>query len=445
MKKLLLIVCLIIVASFSEAAAQSGMKYPELAKRLEMYFDKELVADVQKQMPQGSDYTIWGWDVGDFSGDGNLDVAMSVRIQSQKGRTMQVFLFVDVDGYLVKVGQFPYEFVELPLEIGVVIRDNACFVTKKRKQFDWTITGYTFDNGSIIYLDQYTTKRVGDLTQETYRNYVTMRGHEKYLQTKNGKQKFYADFMSIPSYSRGRLVYKGYADAMKVNEVDFVPKGAYWWTGEDDLSFSVSSAYDDENLYMTIKVKDDEVVTAACDTCIHDFVDLWIDIGTIDKKRDRFASVKDEKPEFREKAESGLFCFSLHPGDFLDVKPSYKVSSTDDMTATQRIAAKNIKLVTDLKNNGYMFRLKIPFTVFGWDAAPVDTTGITELGCSLLVHDYDNEFRPEEFTEKSNSVFDPRNPSTYGSLMLIPDGEWYGETDNIYREEILKSLLEYGF
>jgi hypothetical protein len=68
-----------------------------------------------------------------------------------------------------------------------------------------------------------------------------------------------------------------------------------------------------------------------------------------------------------------------------------------------------------------------------------------EIGCTFVVIDYDNEYRPEEKTEIATSAFIPYDPSTYGSLILIPDGKWYGKSENIFTEDVIKNLFEYGF
>ena len=61
------------------------------------------------------------------------------------------------------------------------------------------------------------------------------------------------------------------------------------------------------------------------------------------------------------------------------------------------------------------------------------------------MHDIDNEFRPEEETQIATSVFDKTDPSTYGSIMLIPTNKWYGSAINVYKDDIIKALNEYGF
>ncbi|MGA2298584.1 MAG: hypothetical protein ABSG15_13645, partial [FCB group bacterium] len=67
------------------------MRFAELAKKLEPYYDEDMIADIKKQLPQGSDYSIWGWDIGDYSGDGNNDLAVSIKIAGEKKRVSQVY------------------------------------------------------------------------------------------------------------------------------------------------------------------------------------------------------------------------------------------------------------------------------------------------------------------------------------------------------------------
>ncbi|MFP4369017.1 MAG: hypothetical protein ACLFR2_05505 [Candidatus Kapaibacterium sp.] len=446
MKFLKYIIIVLFVVGSGDALAQSGMKFGEMARKLDPYFDKALILDVKNQLPQGTDYSIWGWDVGDFSGDGYYDVAMTVKFATDKKRIVHVYMFVDIEGYLVNVGTFTYEFIDLPLEIGIIIKNNACLVTKKNKENDWEINGHTFDNGSLVRLDDYRTKQILNLTHERYVNYLELHNTEKYILTRNGMLEFSADYMVIPSYNRGRKVYKGYNDVAEVSTIEYVHHGAYDWEGFDDCSFKVSSAYDDEYLYMTVEVNDDKIITQKCDTCIADYVDVWLDVfSSPDSLSDRFSTKIKDRIIFRSVTDSGLYRFSVYPGDFLEQKPYMKISTTDEMQPYQSAAAKDMKVVTDYTNQGYILKFRIPFIILGFQGNPMKEKYITELGCTVVVNDYDNEFRPEEKTEIASSKFSSMNPSTYGSLMLIPPGKWYGKSSNIYEEEILRYLSEYGF
>ena len=90
--KLIYIIILITIPSilFSQ-----GMSFNEFAPKLQKYFDNKLIADIQNELPSDGAYQIWGWDVGDFSGDGYYDVAFSVRYKSDKGKKIRAFMFAD--------------------------------------------------------------------------------------------------------------------------------------------------------------------------------------------------------------------------------------------------------------------------------------------------------------------------------------------------------------
>ena len=442
MKKIYFILLLLISP---ELFGQSGIKFPEFTKRLDPYFDIAMVEDMRKQLPQGSDFNIWGYDVGDFSGDGHNDVAISLRLSGDRSRKMHVYLFADIDGFLQKVGQYSYDFVELPLEIGVVIRHNKCWVTKKNKQYDWIMDAYSFDNGALMKSETFATRRIGDFTYEKIRNFVDLYGTDKYIRTRNSEEVFYRKYLILPSYSRGRKIYKGYQAELYSDYIDYVHAGAYYWKGEKDCSFRVSSAHDDNFLYFSVDVNDESIVTQYCDTCITDMVDLWIDVN-IATNENRFAEYqKDGKITFRTGTDNGIFRISVNPGNFLEKEAWVKIATSDDLSPIQRAESKNIKAISNLTEKGYIVKFRVPFSFLGFATNPVSEKENLELGCTFVITDYDNEFRPEEKTEIASSVFSPFDPSSYGSLILVPHNNWYGESMNIYTEDIIKGLMEYGF
>ncbi len=425
--------------------SQGGMKFPEFSKRLEPYFDSELIADLEKRLPQGSNYSIWGWDAGDFSGDGNYDVAFTVKIAADNRKIVQVYMFVDIDGYLTEVSQMSYEYFELPLEIGIIIKQNTCFVTKKFKQFNWEIKGYRFDNGNINLIDQFTTEKLDKFTHETYDNFDKLQRGEKYVSTNKNDIKFQVNYVSVPSYSRGRQIFRGFPSEAIVDKIDFVTKGAYYWKGSDDASFTIKSAYDSEYLYLTLRVKDDFFIPLNCDNCSADYFEAWFDVTPL-KTESRFLKKSGDKLIFRDKDKgASIFCIKVYPGNFLEKFAFVKdVSSSEDLESFQKNAVKKIKAISSLKEDGYILKFRIPFAFFGYESAPVDTK-TTEIGFTVVYHDIDNEFRPEEETTICSSSFDPKNPSSFGSLLLIPNDKWYGSSENIFTEDIIKNLIDMGF
>ena len=444
--KLSFIIIIILLTSWSEARPQAGMKFQEFSKKLEYYFDSDMISDLEKKMPQGSSYAIWGWDVGDFSGDGINDVAFAVKVTSDKKKVVQVYQFVDIDGYLSLVEQLPFDFVELPLEVGVVIRSNICYITQKHKQFDWTIKGYRLKDGNLFMVDDFHTKRIDKYTNESYINYQSLTGTEKYQLLTNNKTSLKAKYLSVPCYKRGRTIYSGYSEQAESNDVDFVIAGAWYWKGFADASYSIKSAYDNENLYLTLNVIDDIFIPMNCDSCFGDYFELWFDLSQSALDANRFAKVSGEHVQFRTEEGKELYNLKVFPGDFLDKRAFIsEVSSTQDLESYQKDAIKNIKLSSSPRDNGYTIKLKIPFLLFGFEGAPVDKNSFTRIGFTAVYHDIDNEYRPEEESQIATSVFERLKPETYGEIIFVPQDKWFGQSENIYTIDIKRYLMELGF
>jgi hypothetical protein len=166
-----------------------------------------LIDDLQEAMPKGSEYRIWGWDAGDFTGDGNLDVAFSINVLGTRRKECVVYLFADVDGFLENVATYRVPYVSLPLEVGVVIKNTICYVAQKRKEEDWIMTGYRYVGGSVVMVDRFVSNTVQGFAHESYRNYQTLETSDRYLL--QAKPSFQTSFITIPCYERGRQVFAG--------------------------------------------------------------------------------------------------------------------------------------------------------------------------------------------------------------------------------------------
>lgn len=448
MKKFLYLFFILPFLFCTESSAQSGIGFNEFSKKLEPYFANELIEDIKEALPDKASYQIWGWDVGDFSGDSYYDLAFAVKMLRDKNKIMQVYMFVDNDGFMTKVGQLPFEYFELPLEIGVAIKNNTCFIMQKHQQFDWTVKGYNFNNGNLTLLNDFDTYRNNQYTIENTRDYDDCVTSEKYINTKNNTTAFLSQFVTVPCYERGKTVYKGYANSISTMFPEFVYQGAFYYTGDDDANFSIRSNYDSDNLYFSINITDDKVIPTRCDSCLGDFVELWFDFYPLATDKDRLLEDTQKNPVTpRNTASKYIYSISISPGDFLEIPPFVKcVKSTDSVTDEQKLSVKKIRSVSSLTKSGYNLKIKIPFEVFGYNPAPAEgATDSKSIGFTFVIDDVDNEFRPEEISKLATSEFDNTKPCTFGELKLIPKDKWYGQSQNVFHDNIIEVLNNFGF
>lgn len=429
-----------------QAGAQSGMSFEEFRPKLAPYYADELIADVELAMPQGATYRIWGWDVGDYTGDGFNDLAVSVYIVGSRKKECVVTLLADLDGFMTNISSQRVSFVDLPLEVGVVIKDNTCYIVQKKQDEHWQMKGYRYTSGSVVLVDEFVSNKVNRFFHQGYRNYQTLETRDTYIDRKQATV-FETEYRTIPAYRRGRQVFAGIVSDVHINEVKSVVDGAYWWKGPEDASFSTKLVYDEDNLFVQIKVQDSTVVTGWCDTCPADRIELLLDVVPPENgPTSRYiTSINGSTLNVRHESDSGLYAFTVSIGDFEEIRPSVIVRTTDDLSEAQDEAVQNVRVVTAQRANGYVIKMKIPFLLLGFDRVPLNDENGLELGCSVVLYDVDNEFREDETTILATSQVQPLDPSTYGAVSLIPDGVWYGSTTNIYTDAVLGTLRELGF
>lgn len=421
MRKYLFLILFFLTLS---AYSQSGMTFEELKYKISGYFDEALIKDIEKELPNGDNYRIWGWDVGDYSSDGYYDLAFAVRKFGVGNRKVDVFLFCDIEGYLVKVAQYEKDFYEIPLEVGIVIKDNVCYITQKEKQFHWYIEGYTFDNGNIILVDKFETEKQNSLTKETYKNFIDLKVKEKIIATKSGDVKHEQEFLTIPSYPRSSIVYKGFTNYAELFKIDNVIKGAYDWENRKDLSYKINSAYDKDFLYFHFDVNDDVLILPSCEDCSGDYLTIWFSIP-------------------QNKKDTNLIKVNMYLGDFVEEKASFSISSNIELDQKTKDYLSKLKVVSIEVDSGYSMKCKIPLQLLIDKDSSIDQ--IEYISFTSLIYDVDNEFKPENISVMASSKFDEKNSKHFGKIIFVSKDNWYGSSKNIYSEKILQYIKEYGF
>lgn len=429
-------------SSAHTARAQESITFEKLTELLDPYFAPELVSDVKKALPSAP-FDVWGFDVGDYSADGYNDLIVSIRLKNDRKNEMQIYYLVDIEGILEVVRQETAKFYELPIEVGVTIGDGNAYLVYKREEFNWEIYGRRYRDGVVMLVDRYTTDRNVALTHEQYRNFQNLECYDRYLRVRDEQEVFRTDFLAVPSYRRGRHISAGYAQTITAGSSSYLVDGAYYWRGEDDLRVHVRSAWDAQYLYYNIIVDDDETVpVSSMEGGVGDHVQIWLDLyGYGDR-----LTMGSRKQDFRLTSDTNIYGLTISLGDLVDRDPGVEISTTNLFDDGQTRSTSKVRAVASKVDSGWSLKVRIPFALFGYQTAPVDETVLLEIGSTVIVHDVDNPYRPEEETLMATSQnFNSTKPATFGAVVLVPPTMHYGESENIFLDEVKERLQEIGY
>lgn len=436
---LVIISCVVVLATAPSLHAQDGLSWEAFLPHLQDTYGSEMIGDIRAALPDQATFKVWGYDAGDYSADGYPDCALSIQIPHEGGRQMHVYLFVDDMGLLKLVGSFTRPYVLLPIEVGINIRNGICSVVAKRSDTRWETIGYRFHYGELMVADSFVRDFTTSTAFDHERNFQSLHASDRFYDFTTDSTYVKTSSLVLPSYRRGHMPYPNLPFAAVDSTVEYVLNGSYYWSGRDDCGITTQTAYDDEYLYYLVRVTDDHVVMTSTDPLNNDFIDLWID-ATL---KNRLSSSDGKSMLFRTRADSNIYDFTISLGNFLEKKPKIKLASSQQFNEDQYTAMKGLKVVSRKTPEGYLIKIRIPFAVIGLDGAPVDTE-LSTMGCTAVVHDIDNEFRPQEATTIATSDFDSRNPVTFGELVLLPQDRVYGVVNNIFLDQVLERIAAVG-
>ena len=435
-------ILLVYLVGSERLLAQEPITWDQLAELLDPYFAPELIGDIKTALP-AMPFDVWGFDVGDYSGDGYNDLIVSVRMKNDRSRNMKIYYFIDIDGIVELIRQETVQFFELPLDVGVTIGNGHAYLIYKLVEGHWEMLSRQYRDGVVMLVDNYTTLRGDVFIHEVYRDYQSLEGFDRYLRVRNGEEVFRNDFLTVPSYRRGRHVSTGYAQTASASLSAYIVRGTYWRSDETDLRVNIRSAWDPDYLYFNVIVNDDQLEPHAYDNdSIGDRVEIWIDMYLF---RDRFR-VNSRRADFRLHSDTNIYGLIIDLGDLADKAPNVRVSTTNLFDESQTQATSKVRAVAARRDSGWTLKVRIPFKLFGYPTAPVDESNLLEIGATVVVYDLDNPWRPDEVTVMATSHnFNSKKPATFGSVVIVPAKLHYGESTNIFQEEVHERLEEIGY
>ncbi|MEP7233672.1 MAG: hypothetical protein ABI778_00120 [Ignavibacteriota bacterium] len=487
-KRFLVFLCSIIIYSgFGLTAHGQGMPIDSLTQRFELSFSKEVLSTLHDQIPiRYDEQRVWGLAIGDFSNDSLPDLALSVYDIDSPTREVTVYLLVnDANKAFKNVFRKKYIYVETPIEVGLSTDGSVVTVVQKSDDQQWNQEGYTVYAGDVILIDDYETQneeipavspKAKAMGHSRYRNYESLFTKDLYFATKDGQLMMDGKYYSFPAYSRLRSVYPGYGRDMRDTSKQFIIKGGDNRRDASDLSIHRAlTAYDDEFLYFSISVTDDQVWGGNEKQESNDRVSLWFDTW---QSANRFLlkAKKGAIPNFRTETDSNIYNITFTIPEVGGRSAKATLSSAVTLSEAQQEAGKLIRSVfnRDTANGivtGYTLKARIPFAFLGFESNPVTAfenrasemmfdreeskTGNKKdrkedleypfLGFTAVVNDIDNPSHPEEVTMQATSNLRQNDPTSFGEIRLIPSGKYYGWVKPTYVKEFTEELIRAGY
>lgn len=132
--------------------AQDEMDFEEFMGMMSETMTEEQLDELSFKLPWN--IKVVGYGVGDFSGDGNDDIVLSV-IEKDKTpkKSVDVYFFENVDNTTFKkIKKKNYKWYEITLEVAFLVKEGKCFVTS-RDDNSWYFAGYEIKDDKLVTSD----------------------------------------------------------------------------------------------------------------------------------------------------------------------------------------------------------------------------------------------------------------------------------------------------
>jgi hypothetical protein len=432
------------------AQVELSISVEQFSQEVGEIFSAAQLTFIQEHLPEQCD--IYGYAVGDFSGDYLPDLAISVRTKKLRGKKMKVHYFVSDEEQLLEARWNILEFYDVPIEIGFTIENGVCYTTQKKGNNNWTISGYTYRDGNFFLVDEYessrkSVRRTGgsEIGYETTMNYRTLKTTEHYYHLGTEKSFLSLEYYTYPAYPIERNIRPFLFYVVCDTATKYCIAGREYWRGRADAAFESAVFFDDAFLYFFTWVIDDTVEIGSRQWNDCDHVQLWFDLNQAGK----LTGGKSSSPNFRLSPDSNVFMIAVAPVAGENDSQKVRVYTAPDSSPPEaaiipegtgcRKAIDDIRVLSDRTIDGYALRIRIPFELFGGIESLRTPTGFT-----FVLHDIDGHDSTAGVTELATSLFKEWNPSTFGVLRMMFDNTCFGEVLDLNTAEMIRKLAAVG-
>ncbi|NOY06574.1 MAG: hypothetical protein GXO82_08105 [Chlorobi bacterium] len=403
----------------------------------ERAFSHEKIQTIISFLPENC--KIYGFDIGDFSNDGRSDVVLSVKASGYPSNTLQVFMLLnDGRSFLPVYRQFTRYF-SLPIEIGFTIDQGVCYVTHKIADNHWRIDGWQVRRNCLQLVNSWETRLLNlknnlfTLGYEYEDYFLQLREREAYFHRLGRKTYFENSYAVLPVYNKDRTLNPAVPREIVVDSAASICQGLSNWYGPDDLSYAIHAVYDSAFLTISISIQDDILVSIGEKDSV-DRMELWFDVSG---RRKLLFSPNGYA--IRKKTDKGIFILGFTVDSS---KSPYFFAEGKKLTQDQKEALTKARLRQwhDAMGRAHA-DLRIPMELF----SAGKKKGKSGFGFVAAYHDVDQPDKPfRQTTLATSSNFESGNPSTFGKILFLEQGEWFGEFRDVLIHRLLNRLARIG-
>jgi len=336
--------------------------------------------------------------------------------RNNKSKLIFIFLYAYDNQNYDLIFRDTLVYSSLPIEIGFAIAEKVCFITHKKDELNWSITGYTYVNNEFRIFDYFETDvleiKSSKIGYEKYINYHKYKAFEGYYSSSDLTQYFKTNFTLYPAYELRRNIYSP-LDGKVIfksddNEEILHKKIAeiFFRINQDDLIASVL-------LNNNLLTRDNSLVFSI----------------NFDRKPVRLLNLNKNKPVLRDKIDDDISGFSF----MINSKKEISIINSFIGNRYNSDFKEKIKLsYFENHKNDLVINLTIPFKFYNL------IEKIDSLGVFSRLESQGKDQLNDRINLFSDSDGDIQNPSTY-SIISFNEKEQFWK---LYSNKKFFSLIE---
>ncbi len=410
-----------------------SLEFAGFSRALEKIFSAEKIQTILSKLP--ANCKIYGFDVGDYSGDDGMDVVLSTRRTDARSRDLQVHFFIN-DGPAFRLVQvLRRRFIIEPIEVGFSIERGWAMVTEKTGDYAWRMTGYAVRDRVFRRTYEWRTDRMPYRGQETAvaweraRDYETQLVDEHYFGANTKRSFIRQKYYDLPLFPADSDLPNGFADTAGDGGALMVVQGGSSWHGPEDCSIAVSGRYDSSSIILTLRVHDDRLLyNTAADSS--DYAALYFDLSRKTRLRPGGAA-----QQYSPNTQFGVIILM---GDGEARGPVVELRGAK--LAQRHGGAVSVDMWRDPEAyQQFLFTVRLPRALFA------DGSDLPSAGFAAVYHDVDYPARLNWVSVASTSRgYTEERPDSYGKMHFVRDmrAEW--EWVNLATRDLSRGLKEAG-